>query len=284
MKNVPSRSKEVHNDVAQRDDNGCTSNSLDKVIDIQDYPPTVNDANTGMDSSSSSTSKEFNVGINNEHPGYGQSQTVDMKDERGIICVQVTSDGEHCIVEKTYFRVEPTDARRKENSIHDANLENSKQQSAIRPNRIKEPSPNVSSAREAVNGFSECQERECIDAYIKAHKCSYCNKVFARQFNLKVHERIHTGVKPYKCTICKKEFTVKCSLKKHERLHTGVRPYECTYCGKTFTVKYSLKEHESIHTGVKPFKCTYCDKAFVRQVRLRKHERIHTGVKPIMCA
>ncbi|XP_064628257.1 zinc finger protein 341-like isoform X4 [Lineus longissimus] len=47
-------------------------------------------------------------------------------------------------------------------------------------------------------------------------RCSYCDKPFHQKFNLKRHERIHTGEKPFQCDICGKSFNQSGSLKSHK--------------------------------------------------------------------
>lgn len=40
----------------------------------------------------------------------------------------------------------------------------------------------------------------------KIFSCSYCNRSFARKYDVARHKRIHTGIKPYICPCCNKGF------------------------------------------------------------------------------
>ena len=50
-------------------------------------------------------------------------------------------------------------------------------------------------------------------------QCQFCNKAFQTSFNVKKHERIHTGEKPYACEICGRRFSEKGNMKTHHFTH-----------------------------------------------------------------
>ena len=102
----------------------------------------------------------------------------------------------------------------------------------------------------------------------KQFKCVYCQRMFNKRFNMKVHVgRIHTGERPFKCRKFKCEvcdYATHCSTSMgiHTRRHTGEKPFCCQYCEKSFAIKQCWKQHERIHTGEKPYSCRFCQKTF----------------------
>ncbi|CAG0897723.1 unnamed protein product [Cyprideis torosa] len=104
----------------------------------------------------------------------------------------------------------------------------------------------------------------------------FCEKLFTRSADLKVHYRVHTNERPFECHICAKRFTSSSTLKKHTRTHTGERPYRCQLCQSAFTRSNSLKDHLRCHTGETPFGCDMCGKQFTHSSSMLKHKkRIH---------
>ncbi|XP_067856324.1 zinc finger protein 341 isoform X2 [Heptranchias perlo] len=50
-------------------------------------------------------------------------------------------------------------------------------------------------------------------------KCSYCDKMFGKNFDLQQHIRSHTGEKPFQCIVCGRAFAQKSNVKKHMQTH-----------------------------------------------------------------
>lgn len=82
-------------------------------------------------------------------------------------------------------------------------------------------------------------------------KCQFCEKIFKRPWNLKLHQRTHTGYRPFVCRICQKKFIQASDLRKHVNIHLDSPPFTCRLCQKTFTYSSSLKTHERTHSSLR---------------------------------
>ncbi|XP_066568058.1 uncharacterized protein LOC136755399 [Amia ocellicauda] len=118
----------------------------------------------------------------------------------------------------------------------------------------------------------------------RPHSCAQCGKTFCRAESLKSHLYIHTGERPHSCDQCGKGFITSGQLKVHYRIHTGEKPYSCGQCGRSFSQSWNLTSHQKIHTGERPHSCDRCGKGFITSGQLKEHYRIHTGERPFTCA
>ena len=134
-------------------------------------------------------------------------------------------------------------------------------------------------------------------------ECKHFSKCFRRAWELKRHNRTHTGDRPFKCNYCGKGFSDVRNQRKHERQHsektstmmverntsatvsgneqqqkgTAKRTFMCKHCSKCFRRAWELRRHTRTHTGERPFKCNYCGKGFSDVRNQRRHERQHSG-------
>ncbi len=44
-------------------------------------------------------------------------------------------------------------------------------------------------------------------------------------------------------------------IRVHERTHTGEKPYKCSYCDYRAAQQGNMRIHEGRHTGDRPFLC-----------------------------
>lgn len=90
----------------------------------------------------------------------------------------------------------------------------------------------------------------------------------------------------FQCTRCPKVFTRKFNLRSHERTHTGERPYACPVCGATFSRAQEQRTHTRRQCGEKAFRCRGdlhtgtqwgCGRGFAEVVDFARHLRSTRG-------
>lgn len=118
---------------------------------------------------------------------------------------------------------------------------------------------------------------------IKNRPCQYCGKLFRRNTEREIHERIHTGEKPFQCSICGACFIANSKLGVHLLRHSNTRRYKCDQCDKNFFSRSHLNEHNIVHTGERPFKCDKCNATFPRKKALQSHSKIHSDKAAYKC-
>lgn len=60
----------------------------------------------------------------------------------------------------------------------------------------------------------------------KTLNCSYCDKKFAQNGELKIHERSHTGERPFVCTICGNAYKTSSMRAAHMDAHIQGKTFE----------------------------------------------------------
>lgn len=103
-----------------------------------------------------------------------------------------------------------------------------------------------------------------------AFSCPQCDKVFAKDTNLKVHMKQHQEPK-FSCDVCHKKFTYKCNMLRHRDTHSTEKPFHCSICAKKFCTKFLLASHMRMHNQDLMFKCEICGKGLTRKDYLKNH-------------
>ena len=85
-------------------------------------------------------------------------------------------------------------------------------------------------------------------------KCDICGFISKGTLNLKKHiSSSHSDhAKKYPCVVCSRSFKSKYNLKTHERLHTGEAPHPCDGCERKFKRATHLKQHSLRCSGLAP--------------------------------
>ena len=104
-------------------------------------------------------------------------------------------------------------------------------------------------------------------------KCGFCNKLFQKQSQLRLHVNIHYFERPFRCEACAVSFRTKGHLQKHKR-STG--HYNKVNINATFGTPSN--------SNPRPFKCTDCKVAFRIHGHLAKHLRSKMHIMKLECS
>lgn len=105
----------------------------------------------------------------------------------------------------------------------------------VRSDKQLDESPSSSEAENNKNQATDVEHSSPKPR--KQHKCSECDKKYARLDSLKEHLITHGIGDKFKCTICGREFTHDSSRKRHMLLHVDTNQYQCMEvdCNKAFS-------------------------------------------------
>lgn len=107
--------------------------------------------------------------------------------------------------------------------------------------------------------------------YIDPHTCCFCQKVFTRREQLKIHlEATHCKSKEMICDLCPKTFFSEKIISQHMRLVHTRKSFACNICDIKTVDKYQLKRHMSMHS--EKIECPICEK---KVTSMKSHMRIH---------
>ncbi|XP_072014180.1 uncharacterized protein [Amphiura filiformis] len=136
--------------------------------------------------------------------------------------------------------------------------------------------------------------------------CSYCDRPFTTEGNLRIHIRTHTGDKPYQCRYCEFKTAYGFVMQKHINMTHKDQPsdpnddkpivgldytfnpseqetsrvlrrcpgsdiYKCEVCGRESVHEYDAVAHLRSHTGDTPYHCAHCDTHTMTQLQIIKH-------------
>ena len=135
--------------------------------------------------------------------------------------------------------------------------------------------------------YRDLQNSNELPKKMKIPKCSFCEKCFTTQYNLRQHiSKKHIGGnKSHVCNICGKSFSLPYELKRHSHVHTGEGLVSCHLCDASFSRRSSLNRHLIKHEGgSKVYECKICDKKFTRAFTLEGHMTTHDGTERFLCS
>lgn len=115
--------------------------------------------------------------------------------------------------------------------------------------------------------------------------CEHCAKGYATLAELQYHlASSHDIGQHYICNKCGYKAYRKFDIKEHERYHTGERPYACDKCGLTFRRRFVWKKHSVYHME-KTIQCIHCPRKFHRRQEMLAHSNnVHERVYVYACS
>lgn len=115
--------------------------------------------------------------------------------------------------------------------------------------------------------------------------CEHCAKGYATLAELQYHlASSHDIGQHYICNKCGYKAYRKFDIKEHERYHTGERPYACDKCGLTFRRRFVWKKHSVYHME-KTVQCIHCPRKFHRRQEMLAHSNnVHERVYVYACS
>lgn len=142
-------------------------------------------------------------------------------------------------------------------------------------------------------------------------QCNFCDRSFAKNFDLQQHIRCHTGEKPFQCVVCGRAFAQKSNVKKHMQTHRvwpdglahtlsigseeertsgderGIQmpEYVCPYCRSCCRTYFELKTHMKSHKREKVYKCiqSTCGRMFSELDNFLQHIQVHEEEMTYRC-
>ncbi|XP_069939489.1 zinc finger protein 39 isoform X2 [Cherax quadricarinatus] len=122
--------------------------------------------------------------------------------------------------------------------------------------------------------------------------CNECKRWFWDKKSLKIHiSAVHLKLKPHACPHCSYRCSRKFDLKVHQRQHTGEQPHKCELCGWQGRDHNALRRHKLIHLHLKPLKCPHdfclyesCHSAYFRRHIAKKHPKAEDIYKCQVCS
>lgn len=125
------------------------------------------------------------------------------------------------------------------------------------------------------------------------YECPMCPKTLARKELLLLHIRTHTGKNCLRCSVCDRVFAKPYNLNRHMLMHDNVinpvmddviakavQPdgsFQCPMCTKVFVERSSFRLHLRTHAGNVPRHCVICNKSFAEEGEFLQHNIVEHG-------